>query len=134
MGTNYYLETTQPFETTTYPKWSGLRPKSEILRLHIGKHSYGWKFMFRKGIQKEYGDLVFEITSLQSVKNFVRSGNWQVVDEYNNVILMSDFLGMVLTTEREEKCHFTFCNENHLGRTDVSLDIYGFSWIDGEFS
>jgi hypothetical protein len=92
MGTNYY----------TYIKLIDYceHCKRGIEKLHIGKQSIGWKFLFRG--YKEPMEFLFE-TGRVSVKldskkawiDFIKEKNLQIDDEYGQVVSLEDFVFMV---------------------------------------
>ena len=75
MGTNYYLERTCPISD------------SVTERLHIGKSSYGWKFLFNSnnGVNKSFSDwrAILELRSNQ------------IVDEYGKRISLYEFYTII---------------------------------------
>ena len=85
MGTNYYL-----------------RRKEPTIReaVHIGKMSFGWLFHWDACDSSDwprwcdtdhiggYGDgpkLPFSINSVEDIREYLRTGEWELVDEYGEV-------------------------------------------------
>lgn len=84
MGTNYYLE-------TDFCPCCG-KPKSKI---HLGKSSAGWKFLFRKtDCVKSYDDFL----------EFIKKG--VIVDEYNVPIPEFEMIDLIQTKQKEKSHGF----------------------------
>lgn len=81
MGTNYYIETGQQ---TKCHKCGSTIPE----RLHIGKASAGWQFLFAP--YPERG-----LTTGRAWKEMISHSPHSVVDEYGNLVNKLDFWHMV---------------------------------------
>lgn len=124
MGTNYYAH----FNAC---KTCGHCKKVS----HIGKKSYGWKFMFL-GYKPELicADQWHEILSMDGVV---------IKDEFDEEIRLQDFWEMVDTAQKDEKCRIMYNINNKFPSTEsernyiqmlkscgFTSDRYGSFWID----
>lgn len=113
MGTNYYAVRTRP--TTDYP-------------IHIGKSSYGWKFLFQTHHENWNEPPVVWSTFDQVYewlyKYTVESGSYVIIDECDTVISFEDFIEMVEDKQSEENPDNFKYNKN----------VNGYRFADGEFS
>jgi len=105
MGTNYYVK----FDTCPT---CGKAENS----IHLGKSSYGWRFMFQYNEGRFY-------------KNINEMKEWladkKIVNEYGDRVLKSDFWTMV-KAKQEDMPH---------GGTDIDLkEIKEYDFYDREFS
>lgn len=67
-------------------------------KIHIGKNSSGWKFLFR--LNKElYSDDLASV--FQFIGECLSSGKWRLIDEYGSDINPHDFKKMVKETIKE---------------------------------
>jgi hypothetical protein len=64
---------------------------NEGIRIHLGKRSKGWKFLWNFNDNKYY-------TNKEELLNFIRSG--RVVDEYGDEIYVEEFINMSLNWEQ----------------------------------
>ena len=82
MSTNYYIRRTKPI--LTFPEF------------HIGKRSYGWRGLFEANSNMddtfEYETERPVIHSLDDIKAYVESGEWEIVDEYEEQIGYDEFV------------------------------------------
>lgn len=81
MGTNYYIE-------TDFCKCCG-KPKS---RIHIGKASASWKFLFHKQPL---------INNFKDVKELITQGC--IINEYGEHISSKEFLNIVEKKQKEQE-------------------------------
>lgn len=95
MGTNYYLI-------------SGVKRKR---RLHVGKSSCGWRFLFHKT------NAIYDINSLYKKLNSETS---ILIDEYDRVIDKEWFIQLVLDKQKENR------------NSDVE-NIDGFDFLQCDF-
>ena len=82
MGTNFYLRQKQPTVRRT---------------IHIGKRSWGWLFHWDSCDEIDYPrwcdedrdqyvyELPHSIKSVEDIRAYLRTGEWELVDEYDNV-------------------------------------------------
>ena len=98
MGTNFYLE-------TDFCPCCG-KPKSKI---HLGKASMGWKFLFRKS------DLIQNYNDFCKV---IERG--VIVDEYDVPISEIEMIGLIQQKQRD-KTHDRCC------------DIEGYNFLGDDF-
>ena len=113
MGTNYYAVRTRP--TTDRP-------------IHIGKSSYGWKFLFRTQNENWNEPPVvwrtFDQVYEWLYKYTVESDNYVIIDEYDEVISFEDFIKMVEDKQSvENPDNFTY-----------DKNVNGYRFADCEFS
>ena len=83
MGTNFYLRQKQPTIRRT---------------IHIGKRSCGWLFHWDSCDEIDYPrwcdedtdqyvyELPHSIKSVEDIRAYLRTGEWELVDEYDNVL------------------------------------------------
>ena len=111
MGTNYYVE-------TTTCRCCGHKPE----RIHIGKNSVGWEFMFEaQELIRSFRDWRIYLT------------NKQIVDEYDRKVSYEDFLKLVYDSrDAGAKNHHDYCQNK--GYSGTFKDDEGWAFIDGEFS
>ena len=113
MGTNYYAVKNKP--TVFSP-------------IHIGKSSMGWKFCFHKVCSFEKHITEEPLNTFPQWKNFLEeqtaNGNIVIMDEYDRVISLDDFLKMV---EIKQKV-------NNPDDFTYSDNIDGYRFESGEFS
>lgn len=121
MSTNYYIRKVKPIE---------VRPE-----FHIGKRSCGWKALFESyhsdaqyvynvGVDRPYVDRVSDIKAL------VESGEWEIIDEYDETVTYEQFIDHMDTDydiEAERKSHL-----------EIGIGAYrgvdGREYTDREFS
>lgn len=110
MGTNFYAVKNTP--TTFESEW----------RIHIGKSSAGWLFLFK--------DCDYFHTYPQVVKwldDNVRGGNYVLMNEYDEVVPVDDFIELVQSKQNDKRCksnpdNFEYCR-----------NIDGYRFDDKEF-
>lgn len=100
MGTNYYLHKNEcPY----------CGRKKEII--HLGKNSYGWRFLFHK---------TKEIHDYESFCEFIKTG--EIYDEYDRPISYEEMIKIV----------------NHQQETGIwhkgAQDVGGYDFLEGDFS
>ena len=113
MGTNYYAFKKEP--TVLSP-------------IHIGKSSMGWKFCFHKVCSFENYINDEPLNTFPQWKKFLQeqtaNGNIIIMNEYDEVVSLDDFLKMVEIKQKEDNPDdFTY-----------SDNIDGYRFVDGEFS
>ena len=113
MGTNYYAVKKEP--TVLSP-------------IHIGKSSMGWKFCFHKVCSFENYINEEPLNTFPQWKKFLEeqtsNGNIMIMDEYDRVVPLDDFLKMV---EIKQKV-------NNPDDFTYSDNIDGYRFESGEFS
>ena len=104
MGTNYFAISN--------------KPQVHNNKIHIGKASYGWKFLLH------YCD---EFKSMDELNTFfdehVRNGEYVIMDEYENVIPPDEMLEYI---ESKQDTH-NVDNFKHV------MNINGYRFSEGEF-
>jgi hypothetical protein len=113
MGTNYYLRMNICSNCGRYDE------------LHIGKSSGGWRFMFHG--YRELSDEV-KFSSYSDLLQILNTGNYQIYDEYQELISISDFLSMV---KEKQKLRSQFPS---LGTDNAEVDSCGFEFYFYDFS
>lgn len=112
MGTNYYAVPNRP--SVTEP-------------IHIGKSSYGWKFLFQRQNDKWNKPPVVWNTYGQVLdwlyKYTVESPIYVIMDEYDKIISLDDFIDLVDSKQDVE-------NEDNFTWAD---NVDGYRFTDGEF-
>jgi hypothetical protein len=96
MGTNYYLVKNKP---------------STDSGLHIGKSSFGWRFLFHK---PSIWDFDRPLNTFEQWRDYLKetteSGTHVIMDEYDKIISLDDFLEMVANKQKEDKPDmFEYC-------------------------
>lgn len=110
MGTNYYLVKNKP---------------STDSGLHIGKSSLGWRFLFHKPPIWETDKPLNTFEQWRDyLKETTESGNYVILNEYDEVVSLDDFLKMVANKQNENKPDmFEYCE-----------NVNGYRFASGEFS
>ena len=110
MGTNYYLVKNKP---------------STDSGLHIGKSSLGWRFLFHKPPIWETDKPLNTFEQWRDyLKETTESGNYVILNEYDEVVSLDDFLKMVANKQNENKPDmFEYCE-----------NVNGYRFSSGEFS
>jgi hypothetical protein len=108
MGCNYYVE--------SFPECPHCGAVAE--RLHLGKSSNGWAFLFRA-----YPHLQTWI----DWEDMIMSGSYIIKDEEDRIILLMDFVDRVLKSKDDHK-------HPELGSESCWLDQNGLQFTDEEFS
>lgn len=110
MGTNYYLVKNRP---------------STDSGLHIGKSSLGWRFLFHKLPIWETDKPLNTFEQWRDyLKETTESGNYVIMNEYDEVVSLDDFLKMVANKQNENKPDmFEYCE-----------NVNGYRFASGEFS
>ena len=105
MGTNYYLKKKKKkrnikeeiSKIIDNEDISSLKEYVEELyqktNIHIGKKSYGWKFLFNANDCKYYN------LTKESIINFIKENDSIIMDEYGREISIDDFFLMVKNGE-----------------------------------
>ena len=98
MGTNYYAIKKVSYENKKlmiellmedkYDEFDKLY-NSETKKIHIGKSSCGWKFLFN------YNHFKYYEPTRESINNFLSNENITIYDEYNRIISLDKFWEMV---------------------------------------
>ena len=112
MGTNYYL------------RYDLCNSCSRYNELHIGKNSFGWKFVFQVD---EENELVTYDRWVDFLKSEVERGS-KIVDEYNKEISLEDFIGIVEEKQKDIK------NKDHVDYNGNYLDVRSYNFCKNEFS
>ena len=113
MGTNYYAVKNRP--TTADP-------------IHIGKSSFGWKFLFQ--FQNEpYNEPPIIWNTYDQVyswlyKNTVENDHYVIMDEYDSIISFDDFINLVEIKQREN---------NPDDFSHGCRNVNGYRFLDGDF-
>ena len=96
MGTNYYLVKNKP---------------STDSGLHIGKSSLGWRFLFHKPPIWETDKPLNTFEQWRDyLKETTESGNYVILNEYDEVVSLDNFLKMVANKQNENKPDmFEYC-------------------------
>lgn len=110
MGTNYYLVKNKP---------------SIDSGLHIGKSSIGWRFLFRKPSIWEADKPLNTFEQWRDyLKETTESGTHVVMNEYDEIVSLDDFLKLVEMKQKEDRTDmFEYCE-----------NVNGYRFAKGEFS
>ena len=113
MGTNYYAVKNKP--TVSCP-------------IHIGKSSIGWKFCFHRVDVWDNYISDEPLNTFPQWKKFLdeqtANGNIVIMNEYDKVVSLDDFLKMVEIKQKE----------NNPDDFTYSDNIDGYRFTDGDFS
>ena len=107
MGTNYYFE----FETCPH---CGYTPS----RIHLGKNSYGWKFLLQHN-STHYAP------SWNNMKDWLKAAKGVIKDEYGRIISKDKFIKLV-ENNQTYKSHSSLINKSIYTDTDG----YEFCLVD----
>lgn len=119
MGTNIYMRRKEP------------RMVPEYDETHIAKLSYGWRAHFdgssaHGGTWEPQGKGAPRVGSMDDLRGYLATGEWELVDECGEVTTLEDVLA-----------HDGFMKDGELWNTRVSLDDYydreGYPWSRKEF-
>jgi len=119
MGTNIYLKRREP------------RMVPEYDETHVAKLSYGWRAHFdgssvHGGTWEPRGKDAPRVGSMDDLRGYLATGEWELVDEYGEKRTLEDVLA-----------HDEFRRDGELWNTRVSLDDYydreGYPWSRREF-
>ena len=132
MGMNYYVKinTKEAIQDTLYVS-SLVYSALDNFELHIGKSSYGWKFVFQQ--QEIYNPLTKDFTKLISYrtwKEFLTTAPVVIVNECNEEINKGEFFKMV--EEKQNEVHPNI--EEELMKEVEYLDPEGYRIQIGEFT
>ena len=117
MGTNIYIRRKTPRMVPTYDE------------VHVCKLSGGWRAHFdgSSAVDNEHGDNAPRIGSMDDLRGYLATGEWELVDEYDRVRTLDDILS-----------HDTYECDGKLRNTRVSMDDYydreGYPWSRRWFS
>ena len=103
MGTNYYgIKKSKKFT------WN-------VKKIHIGKSSAGWKFLFY-----HYDELPMDF---EKIKKIIRE-KYDIYDEYDRFISLDDFIEMVEEKQKNKD------NKDHYGLdNNFKLDSKGYNFV-----
>ena len=85
---NFTIGVTDQFEN-----WSPWDEFTDNVKVHLGKRSMGWKFLWNFNEDKFFNDK-------ESLLEFIRSG--RIIDEYGNELIMDEFIEMALSWGQED--------------------------------
>ena len=114
MGTNYYVVPNRP--SVSEP-------------IHIGKSSYGWKFLFEIQHNPWWDGPPVNWDTYEEVldwlkKNTVESDSYVIIDEDDRLISYDDFVELVQEKQKEKNPH-DFSHAENRG---------GYRFVKGDFS
>jgi len=116
MSMNVYMRRKEPRMVPTYDE------------IHICKLSGGWRVHFDGSSvdQNEYDMQAPRVGSMDDLRGYLATGEWELVDEYGDV-----------TTLEKVLAHDDYRRDGELWNTRVSLDDYydreGYPWSRREF-
>ena len=119
MSTNFYLRRTKPI--LTFPEF------------HIAKRSHGWKPLYEaNSMADDVWSFETErpvVSSVDDIKRYVDSGEWEVIDEYDSPMTYDEFRAYMDTDFESEGAR-----ESHFGfGCAVSVDEDGSEWMEADF-
>lgn len=130
MGMNYYLK----LKESTFTNRCDPTHVKHILnssKLHIGKSSGGWKFLFQ---QNFFGNTL--INSVKQFKKIINDDAWEIYNEDEELINKEDFWKMVefkQTQQNKSHCEYVYDNYPHYMATTF-IDPEGYDFDSTEFS
>jgi hypothetical protein len=80
-------------DPTKFDNWSPWDEFSDNVKVHLGKRSMGWKFLWNFNDDKYFKDK-------ESLFKFIRSG--RIIDEYGNEMSQEKFIVMALSWGKED--------------------------------
>ena len=114
MGTNYYAIRKLPksikgkicdlLENDLYDEAKSLFDYN-YEKIHIGKQSYGWKFLFN------YNNFKYYNLNKESIDKFLKNEDIQLCNEYNDKIEVNEFWDMV-ESNREKMDNRTYYKDS----------------------
>ena len=117
MGTNIYMRRKEPRMVPMYDE------------VHVCKLSGGWRVHFdgSSAEQNEYDEHAPHIGSMDDLRGYLSTGEWELVDEYDEPTTLERVLE-----------HDRYMRDGKLWNTRVSMDNYydreGYPWSRWEFS
>lgn len=130
MGMNYYLK----LKESTFTNRCNPDHVSHIInssKLHIGKSSGGWKFLFQ---QNFFGNKI--INSVKHFKEIINDKAWEIYNEDEELIDKKDFWDMVefkQTQQNKSHCEYVSGMFPHYIKTTF-IDSEGYDFDSTEFS
>lgn len=138
MGTNYYLILREIYNII----YNNPSKYCLYYKYHIGKNSYGWKFIFRT-----YPTLNSYIDWIQKINN----PKYIILDEYNTVISSANMIEIIKSNTDEQGVKLSqynisnnkpynerekqYLQENPYYRnSNLLIDDYGYTFSISEFS
>ena len=97
MGTNYYLE--KKIEPIDDPIIKQFCLQQEDIQIHVGKSSYGWKFLFQGSKVTSWGQ--WQLTIACAITQ-----GWKLVDEYGREHTLKGF-GEFIECKQEDQHHMS---------------------------
>ena len=99
-------------DPSKFDNWSPWDEFSDSVKVHLGKRSMGWKFLWNFNDNKYFKDK-------ESLLKFIRSG--RIVDEYGNEMNQEKFIDIALSWGKEDGYDSeTYCLEYPERRTSWS--------------
>jgi hypothetical protein len=103
-----------------FERWSAWDEFIDGLKIHIGKRSSGWKFLWNFQDGKFY-------TSKEELLKFIRSG--RIVNEYGEIQNTEEFIKMALEWGQPDGC---VLNQEYIDKHKSSYSSYISSYYDKE--
>lgn len=133
MGMNYYvkIDTKEAIQDALYAN-SLVYSVLDSFELHIGKSSYGWKFVFQQ--QEIYNPLnrwTNLLNSYRSWKEFLTTAPVVIINECNEEVNKEEFFKMV--EEKQNEIHPNIREKEQMKEFEY-LDGEGYRIQIGEFS
>jgi len=112
MGTNYYAVRNRP---------------SIEEPIHIGKSSYGWKFLFHE-FHDTWHDPPIVWEKFEDVRDWLKkytvdSKDFVIMDEYDRIVSYDELMDLVATKQLEDNADDFRYNKN----------VNGYRFMEGEF-
>jgi hypothetical protein len=114
MGTNYYC-----YDETEV--CSACNRGAELI--HLGKASFGWKFLFQYNDAKYYSDF-------EEFCDYIQDK--EIVDEYMRPVAVSELLNYIEEKQDQESHSDTYSHHQYLSAFYYWRD--GYEFLDSEFS
>ena len=113
------------FRTIEDGEWHSISPWEEFLygtKIHLGKRSSGWKFLWNWNDSKYY-------KNKKELFEFIRSG--RVVDEYGKLIDQEEFIQMALEWGQEDGWDIETYYKEYPDRNPFILNRKHEEYLDG---
>ena len=113
------------FRSISVGEWDFFSPWDEFLdgtKIHLGKRSSGWKFLWNWNDSKYY-------KTKEELFKFIRSG--RVVDEYGRVMDQEEFIQMALEWGQEDGWDIATYYKEHTDHGSLSLFEKREEYLEG---
>ena len=113
------------FRSVSVGEWDSISPWEEFLdgtKVHLGKRSSGWKFLWNWNDSKYY-------KTKEELFEFIRSG--RVIDEYGGIMEQEEFIQMALQWGQEDGWDIETYYKEYPDRNPFILNRKHEEYLDG---